>query len=59
MDFRTEFNLLLHRKPDNADRQLDSLLDRLEPFVLGWLRPRPSVDLPELDRLLELGPPDA
>jgi hypothetical protein len=59
MDFRAECNLLLHQRPDEADQRLESLLESFEPFVLGWLRPQPSVDLPELDRVLELGPPDA
>jgi hypothetical protein len=59
MDFRDEFNRILHGRPDPADVAFNAALDHFESFVLGWLRPQPSEDFALLDRFLQEGPPDA
>jgi hypothetical protein len=59
MDFRHDFNAILHGRPDPATAKFNPLLDRFESFLLGWLRPQPSQDFAELDRFLQEGPPSA
>jgi hypothetical protein len=59
MELRDEFNAILHGRPNPADAKFNGSLDRLESFVLGWLRPQPSEDFAELDRFVQQGPPDA
>lgn len=59
MEFRDDFNAILHDRPDAAGTRFKASLDRFENFVLGWLRPQPSEDFSELDGFLREGPPDA
>jgi hypothetical protein len=59
MALRDDFNAILHGRPNPATSKFTAALDRLEGFLIAWLRPQPSADFADLDRFLEEGPPDA
>lgn len=57
LDFRDEFNHVLHGKEPTDPEWFESRIEGFEAFLLAWFRPRTFEDLREIDELLEEGPP--
>jgi hypothetical protein len=57
MEFREEFNKVLHRPEATAVAELDAKLRRFEHFLLDWFRPQTFADFDAIDTLLNEGPP--
>ena len=57
LDFRNEFNGMLHSEEATAAAELEAALRRFERFLLDWFRPQTFADFDAIDTLLEEGPP--
>jgi hypothetical protein len=57
LDFRDEFNGVLHSEEATAAAELEAALRRFERFLLDWFRPQTFADFDAIDTLLEEGPP--
>lgn len=57
LDFRDEFNDILHGKEPTDPEWFESKVEGFETFLLAWFRPRTFDDFSEIDDLLEEGPP--
>jgi hypothetical protein len=57
LEFRDEFNGVLHSKEAAAAAELEETLRRFERFLLDWFRPQTFADFDAIDTLLEGGPP--
>lgn len=57
LDFRDEFNDVLHREEPTDPEWFESRVQGFETFLLAWFRPRTFDDFSEIDELLEEGPP--
>ena len=57
LDFRDEFNCVLHSEEPTDPEWFESKVEGFETFLLAWFRPRTFEDLHEIDELLAEGPP--
>lgn len=57
LEFREEFNDVLHGERPTDAVAFSSLVETFETFILAWFQPRTFDDFGELDELLEEGPP--
>jgi hypothetical protein len=57
LDFRDEFNDVLHSEEPTDPEWFESRVEGFETFLLAWFRPRTFDDFSEIDELLEEGPP--
>ncbi len=56
LDFRDEFNDVLHGEEPTDPEWFESRVEGFETFLLAWFRPRTFDDFSEIDELLEEGP---
>jgi hypothetical protein len=57
LEFRDDFNEVLHRPEATAAAELEAKLLRFERFLLDWFRPQTFADFDAIDTLLDEGPP--
>lgn len=57
LEFREEFNEVLHGERPTDAEAFSSLVERFETFLLAWFQPRTFEDFSEIDELLGEGPP--
>ncbi|HEX5527654.1 MAG TPA: hypothetical protein VFX44_10740 [Solirubrobacterales bacterium] len=57
LEFREEFDRVLHGEHPTDAEAFSSLVEGFETFLLAWFQPRTFEDFSEIDELLEEGPP--
>lgn len=57
LEFREEFDRVLHGEHPTDAEAFSSLVERFETFLLSWFQPRTFEDFSEIDELLGEGPP--
>ncbi|MEZ5077225.1 MAG: hypothetical protein R2725_07270 [Solirubrobacterales bacterium] len=57
LDFRAEFNHVLHGEEPTDPEVLKASVEAFETFLLAWFAPSTFEDFSEIDELLEEGPP--
>lgn len=57
LDFRDEFNHVLHGEEPTDSEAFKAGVESFETFLLAWFAPRTFEDFSEIDELLEEGPP--
>lgn len=57
LEFRDDFNGVLHGEEATAVAELEATLRQFERFLLDWFRPQTFADFDAIDTLLKEGPP--
>jgi hypothetical protein len=57
LDFRDEFNRVLHGEEPTDPEEFKASVESFETFLLAWFAPRTFEDFSEIDELLAEGPP--